>query len=112
MDLTEISYQELQLIKKTHMKPLVIFVYTPLCGTCKLARKMLEIAIDSFDGKIIAVACNLNHMPRLAEEWKLQSVPSLAFYNKNRLYNVIFSFQSVTNLVTNIKDFILNSGRK
>jgi thioredoxin 1 len=112
MEIVEVSYEELQLIKKSHLKPLVVFVYTPLCGTCKLARRMLEISIDSFEGKIIAVSCNLNHMPKLAEEWKLQNVPSLVLFNKNKLYNIIFSFQSVPNIVTNIKEFTLNSRYK
>lgn len=112
MELVEVNHQELNLIRKTHLKPLIIFVYTPLCGTCKLARKMLEISVEPFKDKIMVVSCNLNHMPSLAKEWKLQSVPSLVFYHKNTLYNIIFSFQSVTNLVTNIKDFIQNTRYK
>lgn len=36
--------QELTLALEQAGEPLVVFLHTPLCGTCKAARRMLEVA--------------------------------------------------------------------
>ncbi|MCC3373181.1 thioredoxin family protein [Cohnella sp. REN36] len=56
--------------------PLALFVHTPLCGTCAVARRMLEVAEASSDG-VEVQAANLNLMPGLAEQFRIESVPCL-----------------------------------
>jgi len=56
--------------------PLVLFVHTPLCGTCKAARRMLEIALELIPS-LHAAAANLNVMPELAQIFRIESVPCL-----------------------------------
>lgn len=98
MEIQEVSYNQLNGILDCHMKPIVIFVHTPLCGTCKLAKKMVSIAIKPYESSFITVSCNLNQMPSLAEKWKIESVPCLIFVRNNMPIKQIYSFQSVTYL--------------
>lgn len=51
-----------------------IFFYTPTCGTCKLASRMLE-AIELLLPDISFYACNVNTAPRLVAGWRIRSVP-------------------------------------
>lgn len=40
----EMNQPELLELLATKGEPLVLFLYTPLCGTCKAARRMIEVA--------------------------------------------------------------------
>jgi thioredoxin-like negative regulator of GroEL len=112
MELIEVTMYELKIIKEAHMKPLVVFVHTPLCGTCKLAKRMLQIALEPLENKVIAIACNLNQMPNLAQNLNIQSVPCLILMDGKKVYKKIFSFQSVPNLYTHIQEFTEITKRK
>ncbi|THF74630.1 thioredoxin family protein [Cohnella fermenti] len=55
----------------------LLYVYTPLCGTCALARRMLEIA-EAMMPELRIRAANLNAMPGLAQRLRIESVPCLS----------------------------------
>ncbi|WP_217594346.1 thioredoxin family protein [Cohnella sp. GbtcB17] len=73
---------------------LALFVYTPLCGTCALARRMLEVAEASLADVRIASA-NINLMPGLAEAFRIESVPCLLLRERDGSWNKIYRFGSV-----------------
>ena len=52
----------------------IVFVQTPLCGTCKMAKRMLEVIGVSFDS-LPMYSLNINHAPSFAQKWKIESVP-------------------------------------
>ncbi|GIP52735.1 thioredoxin family protein [Paenibacillus vini] len=74
--LQEIMERDLLLrLEKAEDKMALLF-YTPLCGTCLLAERMMEIAEESgtnIPGKKI----NINFAPVLRDEWQISSVPCL-----------------------------------
>ncbi|KAA9019991.1 thioredoxin family protein [Niallia endozanthoxylica] len=82
----------------------LVYLYTPLCGTCQVAGKMLavteEILPDITIGKI-----NVNYMPQLAVKWEIESVPCLVFLDKGSIADKLYAFQSVPYLVERIKTF-------
>ncbi|PWA12017.1 thiol reductase thioredoxin [Pueribacillus theae] len=72
---------ETQFKTKLQEEPLVAaFFHTPFCGTCKLARNMLETVISKMNVTFPIVSCDLNRMPDLAEPFKIMSVPILVFF--------------------------------
>ena len=86
----------------------LIYLYTPMCGTCQLASKMLSIAGEVLfeypKGKI-----DLNYQPEIAERWKIESVPCLLIFNKGKLNRKIYAFHSVPDLIENIKSTLKES---
>lgn len=56
--------------------PLIVFLYTPLCGTCSAARRMLEVAEQLLPETAILEA-DVNFMPNMVEKYKIRSVPGL-----------------------------------
>ncbi|RIE04780.1 thioredoxin domain-containing protein [Cohnella faecalis] len=52
--------------------PLAVFIHTPLCGTCKLARKMLDVVREVLPEAPL-VAANLNAMPSLLSYFGLKA---------------------------------------
>ncbi|MBU9723893.1 MULTISPECIES: thioredoxin family protein [Bacillaceae] len=82
-----------------------IFLHTPMCGTCKLARKYLEVieymedtpSLYDIDINVLGNSCIV--------EWGIQSVPCLAIVKDGQLVNKMFAFESVTK----IYEFIRNN---
>lgn len=73
------------------------FFYTPLCGTCKVARQTLSIvATDLPDATILM--CNINLMPRRAMDWKIESVPCLLVLEKGKVVGRLYKFPSVASV--------------
>jgi thioredoxin 1 len=84
-----------------------VYLYTPLCGTCQMASKMLsvvEVMLNSLAiGKI-----NLNYMRDIAEKWEIESVPCLVLIREGCVVSKIYAFQSVPYLLEQIKDTVLS----
>ena len=57
----------------------VLYVYTPMCGTCQLAKKMLTVVEMTIEGLKIGML-DLNYAPYLAKEYGIESVPCLFFF--------------------------------
>jgi len=82
----------------------ILFVYTPLCGTCKLAGSMLDVIETSYPSLVIH-KLNINHAPTFAQTWKIKSVPSLLVFQKGLGVERIYAFQSISHLHAMIKPY-------
>jgi len=77
--------------------PRVLFVHTPLCGTCALAKRMLGI-VESMRPELEIVSANLNVMPGLAERFRIESVPCLLVRGEDGAWTKTYRFGSVVEL--------------
>ncbi|WP_151736301.1 thioredoxin family protein ['Paenibacillus yunnanensis' Narsing Rao et al. 2020] len=73
----ELSEQQLLEAIEQDGKALTVFLYTPFCGTCKAARRMLEIAEHMLAGEAEFAAANVNMLPVLVNRYRITSVPAL-----------------------------------
>lgn len=97
----EWSQQELELnIKKEDT--IFLYLYTPFCGTCQVAGKMLEI-VSAMLPELTLGKCNLNYLPQLALKWEIESVPCLVILNNGGIAEKVYAFQSVPFLYDKIK---------
>ncbi|KYC67556.1 thioredoxin [Bacillus coagulans] len=83
---------------------LALYFYTPLCGTCQLAGRMLEIAEQAVPRFPYAKA-NLNYVPQMAEKYKIESVPCLLLLENGRAIDKVYAFQSVPALFEKLSSF-------
>jgi thioredoxin-like negative regulator of GroEL len=74
-----------------------LFLYTPLCGTCKWAARMLAVAEEMLP-QVPLVCINLNWAPVLAERWRISSVPCLLLFREGQLAERKYAMQSVEHL--------------
>ena len=84
----------------------IVFFYTPLCGTCQLAKKMLTVAQAMLPDVEIGM-CNLNFMPDKAEIYAIESVPCLIMVENNQVKKKIYAFHSIEYLLEEFKNFSL-----
>lgn len=83
----------------------IIFVHTPLCGTCKVARRMLEIVQEMKPGLPI-YEVNANLVPETLQAWRIQSIPALLYMDKTSdTIDVQYALRNVTTLVERIDRF-------
>ncbi|PLR79316.1 thiol reductase thioredoxin [Bacillus sp. V3-13] len=82
-------------------EPAMIYFYTPLCGTCQLAGKMLGVAATLFQDVPIGQA-NLNFVPEFAEILTIESVPCLVIFKNGKIKEKLYAFHSVPYLVEKI----------
>lgn len=82
--------------------PFAVFAYTPLCGTCKAARRMLAVAAEILPDLPMAEA-NINLMPDMAQALQIESVPCLLLKRGDGIWTKIYRFPSVTELVERLR---------
>ncbi|KYC66910.1 thioredoxin family protein [Heyndrickxia coagulans] len=83
---------------------LALYFYTPLCGTCQLAGRMLEIAEQAVPRFPYAKA-NLNYVPQMAEKYQIESVPCLLLLKNGKAIDKVYAFQSVPALFEKLSSF-------
>jgi thioredoxin-like negative regulator of GroEL len=76
MPLQEITEQQLLQHALRGNEKEAVLIYTPLCGTCRLAERMLEIA-EAADPSVPMYKLNINFAPVLRDTWKIASIPCL-----------------------------------
>ena len=81
----------------------LVYFYTPLCGTCQVASRMLQIIQELVTiemGKM-----NLNFHPDLAKTHAIESVPCLLFIKDGQVTEILYAFHSVPYLLEKIKEY-------
>ncbi|GIO55037.1 thioredoxin family protein [Paenibacillus cellulositrophicus] len=102
-----LSEQELLKELWTKGQPLAVFLYTPFCGTCKAARRMLEVAEHLLPEGIVADA-DVNMLPQVVQQYQIRSVPALLVTDANRSAkpSIRYSMGSVEDLLQEIRGVI------
>jgi thioredoxin 1 len=80
-----------------------LYVYTPMCGTCQVASKMLTVSLELLP-KLMSGKMNINFFPNIAEQYEIESVPCLLLFKEGQLLNKIYAFQSVPYVYSLLKE--------
>jgi thioredoxin 1 len=80
-----------------------LYLYTPMCGTCQIASRMLDI-IHELLPDLSCGKLNINFSQSLAMQYKIESVPCLLIFKEGNLDEKIYAFQSVPYLYDILKN--------
>ncbi len=75
----------------------LLFIYTPLCGTCNLARSMLY-KIEMAHDQQLFYQMNASFYPEVMQQLKITSVPCLLIQTNGEIKEKIYAFHSVPNI--------------
>ncbi|MFC7687907.1 thioredoxin family protein [Ureibacillus sp. GCM10028918] len=78
-----------------------LYLYTPMCGTCAVASKMLEV-IENLLPDLPLGKANINYLETLAMDYQVESVPCLLISEHGNVEKV-YAFQSVPFLYEKLK---------
>lgn len=87
----EMGEKPLRKLISESSNPVPVFFYTPTCGNCKMARRILDAILHS-QPDITVVSCNLNLIPRLAIEWQIERNPALLMVGQNGVVKRRYDF--------------------
>lgn len=103
----EIEEKELTDLIETPGQGVAVYLYTPLCGTCQVARRMLEVAELLLPvGTLVAV--NVNMARNWVQEHQISSVPALYIVDAARSQPPVIRYRmgSVEELLSEIRGVI------
>ncbi|MCL1948672.1 MAG: thioredoxin family protein [Turicibacter sp.] len=83
---------------------LALLVYTPTCGTCQLAKKIMGVVAKGLP-QVGCVQLNLNHHEQLAIDFKVQSVPCLLIFKEGEFLGSFYRF-SVLELYQHLENIL------
>lgn len=81
------------------------YLYTPMCGTCAVASKMMSI-IEQLLPQLQMGKANINFLEHIAYEHQIESVPCLLISDGGKVTEKIYAFQSVPFLYELLKKSI------
>lgn len=79
------------------------YLYTPMCGTCAVASKMLEV-VEQLLPELPIGKANLNFTGSLPHELQIESVPCLIVTKRGEIVQKLYAFQSVPYLYELLKN--------
>lgn len=82
-----------QLTEPTYL----LYIHTPFCGTCHLAKQMLD-KIESVHQKDIFYEMNASLFPEFMQEAKVESVPCLFIKQDGIIKEKVYVFHSIPNI--------------
>jgi thioredoxin-like negative regulator of GroEL len=81
----------------------VVYFYTPLCGTCQVASRMLQVVAEMVPLKLGKM--NLNFHPSLAVNMAVESVPCLLLIKNGVVTDKLYAFHSVPFLLEELHEY-------
>jgi thioredoxin-like negative regulator of GroEL len=97
----EWTEQELLAHAKWAAHPFAVFLYTPLCGTCKLAQRMLDIIL-TMEPDLPIFKSNVNFLPKVVQDWQISSIPCIVILKAGQ-DKKLYSMKSVDDLYRELK---------
>lgn len=79
----------------------VFYLYTPMCGTCAVASKMVEV-ISVMKPELQIGKADLNYVEELAVDYEIESVPCLLIQKNGEVVHKIYAFKSIPHLLEKI----------
>lgn len=79
----------------------LLYIYTPMCGTCQVASKMMKVLKEIVQFPV--GQANINYMKDLAMDYEIESVPCLLIAKEGIVYKKVYAFQSIPYLLDVIK---------
>lgn len=87
--------------EKAQAEQALLYVYTPLCGTCQVASRMM-LVVEELKKELPMGKADLNYLADLAIDYEIESVPCLLIAEKGHIKEKIYAFQSIPYLLEKI----------
>ncbi|WP_414672146.1 thioredoxin family protein [Lentibacillus sp.] len=82
----------------------LLYIYTPFCGTCALARSMAE-KIESVHQQDIFYEMNASLNPEFMQDYMIESVPCLLIKEDGGIKDKVYAFKSIANIYNYLMEY-------
>ena len=84
VDVTDLTFESEVLQSDV---PVVVEFWAPWCGPCRLVSPVLDELSEEYAGRVKIVKVNADDNPGLSEDFKVQSIPYIAFFTGGEMEN-------------------------
>lgn len=81
LEITDKNAQELI----TSGKPVVIDLWAPWCGPCKMVAPLIEELATEYEGKVIIGKYNVDEESDLSTQYSVRNIPTILFFKDGKL---------------------------
>ncbi len=65
--------------------PLVVDLWAPWCGPCRMVGPVISELAAQYDGKVVIGKCNVDDEEDIAAELGVRSIPTILFYKSGEV---------------------------
>lgn len=82
----------------------LLYIYTPFCGTCHVARQFLEMIEDTLQREIF-YEMNAMYEETFMQTYKVENVPCLLIFRDGEIKEKIYTFYSIQNIYSYLLEY-------
>ncbi len=82
--------------------PVIIDFWAAWCGPCRSFSSVLDRIAEDYDGRILVCKVNVDEEPKLAEKFRVMSIPTVGIFIGGELRETLVgsrSYQDMVNLL-------------
>jgi putative thioredoxin len=89
---------EADVVEASRVRPVVVDFWAPWCQPCHQLAPVLESVAARFAGEVDAVKLNIDKAPRIAQRYRIQSIPALTAFRDGAVAREVTGMQSEQSL--------------
>jgi thioredoxin 1 len=82
--------------------------YAAWCGPCRQLAPTMDALADQYAGKIKFVKVNVDESPKLAQQFRVEAIPTLLFFKDGKLAETSVGLLTKADLIERL-DFLLQT---
>lgn len=106
-DVTDLTFEAEVLRSEV---PVVVDFWAPWCGPCRLVSPVLDELSEEYAGRVKVVKVNADENPGLSEDFKVQSIPFIAFFAGGEMENSLVGARPKAVLKEAVEELLAAAG--